>query len=167
MIEKTGLRSRRPKFRSWVVGVLLAGPIGLTACSSSPSTTPSTTGAAPTSTSLGTVLRVAPTTNLHYGEVVQVSMSGFPPGKAFLSECASVTDVTTLGCGAQLAAQPFVEIESGAGTESFKVSDQAPSTPLSPEPTASCTNQCVLVATSGANPSDTKHIATAKLVFGS
>ena len=67
---------------------------------------------------------------------------------------------------ASLAAQPFVEIENGAGTQSFKVSDQAPSAPLSPEPTSLCTNQCVLVATSGANPSGTEHIAKAVLVFG-
>jgi hypothetical protein len=111
------------------------------------------------------VLNVPPDATLHNGEVVHVSVSGFPAGKAFLSECASAGDVGAEGCGVQLAAQPFVEIENGAGTGSVAVVNQAASAPLSPQPSASCANQCVLVATSGANPSGIDHIATARLVF--
>jgi hypothetical protein len=120
-----------------------------------------------TSGSNGLVLHVTPMTNLHNGEVVLVSVSGFPPGKAFLSECASAADVNVIGCGAQLAAQPFVEIEDGGGTERFTVSDQAPSAPLISQPTVVCTTQCVLVATSGKNPSGLEHIATVSLAFES
>lgn len=119
-----------------------------------------------TSTGSGLVLHVAPATNLHDGEVVQVSVSGFPPGKAYLSECAAATDVNALGCGAQLSAQPFVVIENGAGTGSFTVTHQAASTPLYPQPSTTCTNQCVLVATSGAPASGARHIQTVTLAFG-
>jgi hypothetical protein len=104
---------------------------------------------------------------LHDGEVVHVSVSGFPPGKAFLSECASPADVSAEGCGAQLAAQPFVEIENGDGTENFTVTNQAATTPLTPQPSVSCINQCVLVATSGVAASGAKLIQTATLAFGS
>ena len=120
-----------------------------------------------TSGSTGLVLHVVPVTNLHNGEVVVVSVSGFPPGKAFLSECASAADVNVIGCGAQLAAQPFVEIEGGGGTERFTVSVHAASAPLTSQPTALCTTQCVLVATSGENPSGLEHIATVSLTFES
>jgi len=117
-----------------------------------------------TATSLG--LHVAPATNLQDGEVVQVTISGFPPGEAYLSECAATTDVSALGCGAQLAAQPFVVIENGAGSGTFAVTHQAASTPLSPEPSTTCTNQCVLIATSGAPASGARHIQTVNLAFG-
>jgi hypothetical protein len=93
--------------------------------------------------------------------------TAFPAGKAFLSECASVDDVGPEGCGAQLAAQPFIEIPNGAGTGSFTVANQAASTPLSPQPSDSCTNRCVLVATSGTPASGAHHIQTATIVFGS
>ena len=96
-----------------------------------------------------------------------MSVSGFPPGKALLSECASPADVSAEGCGAQLAAQPFVEIENGGGTASFTVANQAATTPLTPHPSVSCTNQCVLVATSGVPASGVRHIQTASLAFGS
>jgi hypothetical protein len=119
------------------------------------------------STGSGLALLVAPNVNLHNGEVVHVSVSGFPPGKAFLSECASPADVSAEGCGAQLAAQPFVEIENGSGTESFTVANQAATTPLTPQPSVSCMNQCVLVATSGVPASGGEHIQTATLAFGS
>lgn len=95
-----------------------------------------------------------------------MNVSGFPPGKAFLSQCAAATDVNALGCGAQLAAQPFVVIENGAGTGSFTVTNRAASTPLSPQPSVPCTNQCVLVATSGVPASGARHIQTVKLAFG-
>ena len=44
---------------------------------------------------------VTPSSGLHNGEVVHVSVSGFPPGKARLSECASPSDANQLGCGPQ------------------------------------------------------------------
>jgi hypothetical protein len=159
--------AQRTGFGRSFVGVILAGIFGLAACTSSTSATTSTPGAVPTSTTSGLVTHVAPSTNLRNGDIVHVSVSGFPPGKAFLSECAFVADVNAAGCGAQLAAQSFIEIEYGGGSESFNVSVHAPSTPLSQEPSALCTDQCVLLATSGVNPPGVKDIAVAKLVFGS
>ena len=89
----------------------------------------STMAAAPTSTAATVVLHAAPATNLHDGEVVQVTVSGFPPGKVFLSECAAAADVNALGCGAQLAEQQFVVIGNGVATGSFTVTIQAASMP--------------------------------------
>jgi hypothetical protein len=109
---------------------------------------------------------VSPNVDLHDGEVIHVSVSGFPPGKAFLSECASPADVSAEGCGAQLAAQPFVEIENGGGTTNFTVTSQAATTPLTPQPSVSCTKQCVLVATSGVPASGARVIQTATLGLG-
>jgi hypothetical protein len=94
------------------------------------------------------VVHVAPATDLHDGEVVQVDVASHP-ARYFFSECAAAMDVNALGSGAQLAAQPFVVVENGATTGSFTMTQQAASTPLSPQPSTSCTNQCVLVATPG------------------
>ncbi len=168
------LRWSLPGFRPRLFGALLAGAVGLASCSSGPiSTAPSTTSITSTSTSItststssGLVLEVTPNVSLHNGEVVQVIVSGFPAGKAYLSECASGEDVSGEGCGPQLAAQPFLVIEYGAGTGSFTVADQAASAPLSP-PSAACTNQCVLVATSGVPSSGARRIQTAPLMFAS
>ena len=153
--------------RPWLIGMLLAGALELGACSSGPrSSSSSTTSTSPTTPS-GLAVHVSPNVNLHNSEVVHVSVSGFPPGKAFLSECASVADVSAEGCGAQLAAQPFVVIENGAGTATFTIANQAVSAPLTTEPSVLCTDQCVLVATSGVPASGTKHIQTASLAFAS
>jgi hypothetical protein len=96
-----------------------------------------------------------------------VNVSGFPPGKAFLSECGSLDAARAEGCGAQLTAQPFVVIEYGSGTGSFTVANKAATSPLTPQPSVLCTNQCVLVATSGVPASGVKHILTAALTFES
>lgn len=50
-----------------------------------------------------------------------VTVSGFPPGKAHLSECAAASEANSLGCGVQMAAQPFVMIENGGGAQPFTV----------------------------------------------
>jgi hypothetical protein len=144
--------------------LLVALTLVLAGCGASSSTSAATATSAATVS--GLVLHVAPATNLHDGEVVQVSISGFPPGKAFLSECAAARNVNALGCGAQLAAQPSVVIENGAGTGSFTVTHQAATTPLSPQPSTTCTNQCVLVATSGVPASGVRHIQNVNLIFG-
>ena len=89
---------------------------------------------------------VTPSSGLHDGEVVHVSVSGFPPGKARLSECASPSDANQLGCGPQPAAQPFIVIEGNSGSFTFTVSDEATNGPLRSEPLTPC-SECVLVAT--------------------
>jgi hypothetical protein len=132
--------------------LLLAGAGSLAGCDSSPTPPASITTTSTATGTVGLVLHVVPATNLHNGQVVLVSVSGFPPGKAFLSECASAADVNPIGCGAQLATQPFVVIEHGGGTERFTVTDHAPGAPLTSQPSVLCTTQCVLVATSGEKP---------------
>ena len=89
---------------------------------------------------------VTPSSGLRNDEVVHVSVSGFPPGKARLSECASPSDANPLGCGPQPAAQPFAVIEGNSGSSSFTVSDEATNGPLRSGPLIPC-SECVLVAT--------------------
>ena len=73
--------------------------------------------------------------------------------KFFLSECQSPLQVNPLGCGSQLAAQPFGLTDSngdGFGSEAFTVQSSAATRPLSPV-VVPCTGTCVIVATTGAN----------------
>jgi hypothetical protein len=95
-------------------------------------------------------LVVMPSSGLTNGQMVTVSVTGFPPGKARLSECAAVSDANGHGCGIQSAAQPFVVIDGSAGSASFVVSGEASSAPLSGGQLVPCT-QCVLVATDSNN----------------
>jgi hypothetical protein len=95
---------------------------------------------------------VTPSSGLKDGETVQVQVTGFGVGgKVWLSECASASAATNLGCGAQLAAQTFlVTDDSRAGRTGFTVHALAPVRPLLATPAATCADQCVLVATLGA-----------------
>lgn len=94
---------------------------------------------------------VTPSVNLRQGQLIRVSVTGFGVGgKFFLSECASSTDANSVGCGHQLAAQPFgVTNSSGAGTFIFTVTNSASTAPYSNGDIRGCVNQCVLVATVG------------------
>lgn len=98
-------------------------------------------------------VRVTPSIGLHIGQKVVVTVSGFwPDGKFWLSECASVADVQGKGCGLQLAAQPFgIASDTGTGTYTFVVKTRAAVKPYSTRQTVPCKDQCVLMATAGAN----------------
>lgn len=124
-----------------VLGTALGIGLGLSEAPSKLSVTGATVPVTPT-------LVVLPATNLHSGQTVTVSVSGFPPGKAYLSECVSSPDANPEGCGEQLAAQPFIVIEDGSGTGKFVVTSSAATAPLS-SATEPCSSSCVLVATAG------------------
>ncbi|MGC1418782.1 MAG: DUF4232 domain-containing protein [Acidimicrobiales bacterium] len=106
---------------------------------------------------------VRPSTDLHNGERVTVSVNGFGLGAKFwLSECFSKADVGAQGCGQQLAAQPFgLTGMQGSGSYEFTVSTRAATAPYDPASVVSCLNHCVLMATS-ASPT----FASAPLSFG-
>jgi hypothetical protein len=93
---------------------------------------------------------VSPASNLVDGEKVKVTVTGFGQGGEFLlSECASVADVSSGGCGDQLAQQPLgVTNNSGRGTTTFDVTSSANVKPYN-HTTQPCTDKCVLVATVG------------------
>lgn len=100
---------------------------------------------------------VSPWTELQDGQQVTVHAQGFRPGvpgiKFFLSECQSPLQVNPLGCGKQLAAQPFGLTDDngdGSGSESFTVQSSAPTRPLS-STLVPCAGTCVIVATTGVN----------------
>lgn len=97
-------------------------------------------------------LTVTPSSGLHDGQQVVVAVKGFLPNrKCYLSECLSTLEANVLGCGLQLALQPFGPTNgNGAGVISFTVRSDASTGPLIPT-TQTCTGECVIVATSGAN----------------
>jgi hypothetical protein len=81
-----------------------------------------------------------------------VSVKAFEPTRKFyLSECETPTLVNRLGCGVQLAAQPFgLTDENGHGSVSFMVQSSAATKPLS-SVSVPCSGEWVIVATSGTN----------------
>ncbi len=95
---------------------------------------------------------VAPSTDLQDAQQVTVSVKGFLPNRKFyLSECLTPTELSALGCGAQLAAQPFgLTGANGTGSTSFTVHSAASTGALIPTLQA-CTGECVIVATPGVN----------------
>lgn len=132
----------------------------LTACgsgSSEPSISRPTTATTSKKVVLTAVkVAVTPSTELQDGQKVNVHVQGFMPGvpeiKFYLSECQSATEVNPLGCGEQLAAQPFGLTDSsggGSGTTSFPVHGSAATAPLN-SALVPCAGTCVIVATTGA-----------------
>ena len=108
---------------------------------------------------------ISPSSGLADGATVKVTVSGFGIGeKIFLSECDSAVDANDLGCGPQLAAQPFVVTGSErSGSANFVASERAASTPNTSTLSTNCAALCVLVATQG----DGLAWAAAPLTFGS
>lgn len=158
MLYEKRLGVRRSTIGEWVAIisiVLLAA-----ACGGGPSepaaiqSTTSTTNKAVTLTA--EKVTVSPRIGLQDGQQVTVQVQGFGPGvpgiKFFLSECQSPLQVSPLGCGSQLAAQPFGLTDSngdGSGSESFTVQSSAETRPLSAV-LVPCSGSCVIVATTGA-----------------
>jgi hypothetical protein len=141
-------------------GLALAGILGAGCGGGSPVPTASHRA---TSTTGRTVIltaekvTVSPRTSLQDGQAVTVKVQGFKPGvpeiKFFLSECQSPLQVNRLGCGKQLAAQPFGLTDSqgsGSGSVSFTVQSHAATQALSAA-LAPCAGTCVIVATTGAS----------------
>lgn len=100
---------------------------------------------------IGPKIAVSPRDGLAQGSTVTVTVSGFGKGeKIYVSECDSAEDATDLGCGHQLAAQPFVSTgQNRSGTAKYLVSDRAASTPNNTRLASTCMARCVIVATQG------------------
>jgi hypothetical protein len=97
-------------------------------------------------------LSVAPSAGLQDAQQVTVSVRGLPPSQKFyLSECLSPSAVNPIGCGPQLAAQPFGLTDvNGAGSTTFTVHSAASTGALIPT-MQPCNGGCVIVATTGVN----------------
>jgi hypothetical protein len=108
---------------------------------------------------------VSPATQLRPNRTVHVTVSGFPDGKVFLSQCASDADATPFGCGGQLARQPFILTSDGRGTGTFTVSARAAATPDSAGDAKQCATACVIVATDGEVAGEGSTVATASIAF--
>jgi hypothetical protein len=98
---------------------------------------------------------IYPRTALQDGQQVTIRVQGFKTGvpeiKFFISECQSPLQVNPLGCGSQLAAQPFGLTNTngdGSGSVLFTVQSSAATKPLS-SALVPCTGTCVIVATTG------------------
>jgi hypothetical protein len=109
-------------------------------------------------------IRVTPSTNLHSGEKVRVSVTGLGLGAKFwVSECLTASDANADGCGEQLAAQPFGLTDMyGTGTYTFTVRRAAFDAPYDIKVLHQCTDQCVLVAGGGGAGA---HFADAPITF--
>jgi hypothetical protein len=107
---------------------------------------------------------ITPPNHLKDGQTVEVRVTGFGVGgKVWLSECASASVATDLGCGAQLAAQPFlVTDDTRAGSASLVVRAEASGKPVSAKSISPCADRCVVVATLG----DGYDYAVAPIAFG-
>jgi hypothetical protein len=117
----------------------------------SPTTFPTTTTTAVAALQThNPTVTATPSQALHDGQVIKVIASGFGPGaKVYLSECARRLDASQLGCGEQLAAQPFLVTDSDrTGTTTFTVNVVASSKPYNTTATSRCSSYCVLVASS-------------------
>jgi hypothetical protein len=128
---------------------IFAAACGATQKPSAVPQTTSTTGKASVVLEAGGV-SVTPSKNLHDGQEVTVGIKGFPPGsKVFVSECTTPLEANDLGCGNQLALQPFTfSSQAGSGSIPFVVHSSAGTAPYS-ETIAPCSGECVIVATSG------------------
>lgn len=140
-----------------VVGALFSVALIATGCGSG-SSPPSAFHRATSTTArayvrlVGEGVAVSPSTNLRDRRQVMVNVKGFEPTrKFFLSECETPTQVNRLGCGLQLAGQPFgLTDEKGDGSVSFTVRSSAATEPLG-SVSVPCSGECVIVATSGAD----------------
>jgi photosystem II stability/assembly factor-like uncharacterized protein len=96
-------------------------------------------------------LSVSPSSHLRNGQAVAVRVTGLGVGgKVFLSECAAAAVASDLGCGAQLAAQPFlVTDDSRVGHATFIVSASSSADPFGTAALRPCADRCVIVATLG------------------
>ncbi len=111
--------------------------------------TPTPTGLAPALRTHTPKVIVTPSTNLTTGEMVEVSVTGFGmEGKFWITECASATDATTSGCGTAFGLFGMTKA-TGSGSYELPVRSTARSGPYTTSSTASCTDQCVIVATAG------------------
>ena len=92
---------------------------------------------------------VTPSQGLRDGQAVTVTVTGFGGGrKIFLSECSTTAAANPEGCGAQLAAQPFIAADDrGDGTTSFVVHTAGYAKPYNTAATVTCHTDCVLMAT--------------------
>jgi hypothetical protein len=84
---------------------------------------------------------------------VNATVTGFGVAqKVYLSECDSAEEASALGCGPQLAAQPFILTDGhGSGSTTFVVGAHAAAGPLTPTNGSTCAQLCVIVATQGAD----------------
>jgi hypothetical protein len=154
--------------------ILAYGPEAAVRFGPAPSTVPATTvmPAPAADSSLVPALQthnprvvVTPATGLHDGQTVDVRFSGFGVGgKVFLSECGSASAANSLGCGDQLAAQPFgLSDDQGNGQFTFTVKKVASTKPYDLTALTTCQDNCVIVATVG----DGFGFASASLSFSS
>lgn len=134
-----------------VLLTIFAAACGVNQKPSAVSRTTSTTGKVSVVLEAGSV-SVTPSHDLHDGQEVTVDIKGFPPGwKVFVSECVTPLEANALGCGNQLALQPFTfSNQSGGGSIPFVVHSTAATAPYSAT-IAPCSGECVVVATTG-NP---------------
>jgi hypothetical protein len=93
---------------------------------------------------------VTPSTKLQDGQTVEVTVRGFGVGgKVLLSECASIADATSTGCGPEMAREVFLVTDDNRSGRSAFVVTRDTFVGLPTNETQPCTDRCVIVATIG------------------
>jgi hypothetical protein len=111
-------------------------------------------GAASAVTSVKPKVAVVPNAGLVDGQRVRVRVTGFGIGaKVWLSECATASDASDLGCGLQLPQQTLlVTGNDRSGSATFVVRNHAAVKGYDTADPRACTSACVVVATQGDEP---------------
>jgi hypothetical protein len=145
-----------------LVGLVLA------ACGSGNGTVAPPTTGAPTTTRAGTTsplgdqinpaqttvdpsVAVTPNNELVDGQRIMVTVAGFGvDSKVWLSECASISDLSDAGCGPRLAAQPSLMTDTRrAGSAVFVVHDRAAVMENNVTDVRPCRSACLVFAAGG------------------
>jgi LPXTG-motif cell wall-anchored protein len=92
-------------------------------------------------------ITASPSTGLHDGQVLRVSVTGFPANKRVrFYECPTIVPPTANPCRNQGAVLPFADVDStGSGTTQFTASSQ-PATGMNNPASLSCPHTCELLA---------------------
>jgi len=94
---------------------------------------------------------VTPNAGLVEGQRVTIRVTGFGiGGKVWLSECASISRLSDVGCGPRLAAQPVLMTDKHrVGSATFVVHDRAPIMANNTTNLRACVSACLVFATGG------------------
>jgi len=105
----------------------------------------------PAQTTVDPSVSVTPNKELGDGQRITVKVTGFGvDSKVWLSECASISALSDVGCGPGLAAQPFLMTDAHrAGSAMFVVHDRAPVMENNSTDVRPCVSACLVFATGG------------------
>ena len=112
-------------------------------------------------------ITATPSTGLHDGQVLRVSVTGFTPNERVrFYECPTIVPPTSDPCRYQVAVLPFADLDAaGTGTTDFTASSR-PATGMKDPASLSCPHTCELLAY-GPNAAGGEELAHTSITFTS